>query len=857
MSKKIPLIALIGLPNSGKSTILNKFYGGRKAITAKEEHTTRDLNFADVNYNNFYFQLVDTGGLVPKTQDKIIKEIQIKTWSAIARSDILVWVIDTAQRPETIHQELISQIKRTKKPYIICINKVDDLKLKKPETDYAFLGGLSVFYISARTGQGMEEMADFLVSEISKLGFKAETKIPKIINTEKLFPVKKGKFNKTVNQLEDGTYEIIRENTDFGPGLFSAVNLLEDETEIRKIDNLIFDIWDTLLVRNKLGYFIDLLENSGYQNLPSDTEESVCLDLIKLEKTASSINEYVQKLQNHLKNLTADLDTQNLEFINSLDEKKIIQIFYKYVSEISPNIQLILQYFGLDKKIYYLSNANLFIAEILSHHWLFKSIFSGGLFSSQVGFAKPSNEIFETLIMRYNLDPENSFFVDDKAENVTAAINFDMGGAVFYEKTNLANKLYSWIYDKETDYFEDPGKPVNVLFLGKPNVGKSTLVNSLAGSDLQIVSDIAGTTVSVNDYDIIVPRKKGYFFKQIVIDITDYIKAGYTDFSFLWYLTEKFNLPINIIWPKNILEDQENQELVESLEKYNLKIINPDEIQDIQEINQVTNKTLLLCFDEVLSSDLAKNLQLEETNIVQKIDLFTNLFEEIRRLTLHTENKNYTILDSAGLRRPGKRTSGAEDFASFQTVETAYRADILCLIFDASEKLSHQDQVVAGIAKEAKKGLVVIFNKSDLLTQKEKAEYQQYFLHKFKFLKVNEFIWLSALNDTDFLPVYKAIDRAIDNFQKEIDPNQVRKLFNYLMKQKPPVKMHTQKKAIIYDLVYVKNSPPTFNLLLKNKDTVHWSYIRFIENMLIKQFDLRQTGVVLKIVEVAKNRVVK
>ncbi len=350
-------------------------------------------------------------------------------------------------------------------------------------------------------------------------------------------------------------------------------------------------------------------------------------------------------------------------------------------------------------------------------------------------------------------------------------------------------------------------------------------------------------------------------------------------------------------------------------------------------------------------------------------------------------NKKYIILDSAGIRKPGSRTSGAETFATYHTIEAAHSADVICLVVDGSEPLTHQDQVVAGICKEAKKGVVVIANKADLVDKMGRKIFEKSFYDKFSFLKVEKFLWVSAQSELEkqksekantgenlsdnlsisqnsnslqnstienqieeslenifepnlagqdleqnsqnnktnyqtsidykkeieqiksnlqleidknleeknsqnikkllksaknlekmkkeleknleqtklgeFLPengiasIWRAIDTSLESRQKDIDPEIVRKLFNYLMKHKDkrPVKLRMQKKPIIYDFLYTKNSPPTFELLVKDKMTVHWSYLRFLENVVRSQFGLKNTGITIKVMEVKKSKI--
>lgn len=596
--KRIPTIALIGLPNSGKSTLLNRICGTKKAITAKEEHTTRDLNWSETEWDNMYMQFVDTGGLVPDPEDKIQKEIQVRSFGAIATADILVWVIDRRQNPENISQKVLSKIWKAGKPFMIVINKVDDPNLEKSISDYARLGGFAFVNVSSTNSYGINDLLDALVEKCLAMGFEKSPEEPmRIIDTKKKKRAKAG----IVKKLNDGSYYVTRENDANGPGLYEVV----------------------------------------------------------MEETP--------------------IDPDNLEFEEQ--EKR------------SPKI----------------------------------------------------------------------------------------------------------------------------LLLGKPNVGKSSLFNAMIGKEVQIVTDIPGTTLSVNDMVLKRMVKTEIVEPVENLDLDDEDLLGNEDLDL-----EELEGELLDISDETAHVDGVSEELLEELEEEN------DDEVDLPE--------------EVVAKG-KKNSKLTELEV------------EAKKPKYEWIEKEYILLDSTGIRKPGQRTTGAETFATFRTVEAAYQADVICLIVDASLPVSHQDQVVAGICREAKKGIVVIANKADLIDEEQKKKFIRDFLHKFVFLKLDDFVWVSAKEGTNLWQIWNKIDESIANREKQIDKADVRKLFNFLMKKKPPNKVANKKKAVIYDLVYSKSKPPTFELLIKDKTTVHWSYVRFLENVVRKQFNFQGTPVTIKLTEVDRKNV--
>ena len=247
-NQKIPLIALIGVPNSGKSTLLNHLTG-RQAVTAMEAHTTRDLNYGEDFWEGMFMRFVDTGGLVPDPKDIIEKQVQIKSWSAIAQADLLIWVIDRKQDPETIHQDILKRVWHTGKPFIVAINKVDDPNLSVSIAEYAFLGGNGFVNISCNTGFGFNDLMDLALKNLLVLGFEQNFDREYNFSTKK--QKKKDNKLKTVEKATDGDYYVVRNRE----GMFESVNknLFDGEKEDlqespkTEMKNLVFDLGGVLL----------------------------------------------------------------------------------------------------------------------------------------------------------------------------------------------------------------------------------------------------------------------------------------------------------------------------------------------------------------------------------------------------------------------------------------------------------------------------------------------------------------------------------------------------------------------------------------------------------------------------------
>lgn len=217
-NKKIPLIALVGLPNSGKSTLLNRLGHSRyKAVVANEAHTTRDLNYAEDYWDGMYMHFVDTGGLVPSPEDKIQKLVQLKSWEAIAKADLLIWVFDKTTRPENIAQKIIQGFWKSKKPFIIGINKIDNPNHEKSDIDYAQFGGRDFVNFSAANGYNLNVLMDKIIEQLLSLGFeKGNFDDQNHLEEENEKKTNKQQHHKIVRKKADGSYYVVRETNEIG-----------------------------------------------------------------------------------------------------------------------------------------------------------------------------------------------------------------------------------------------------------------------------------------------------------------------------------------------------------------------------------------------------------------------------------------------------------------------------------------------------------------------------------------------------------------------------------------------------------------------------------------------------------------
>jgi len=156
----IPLVAIIGRPNVGKSTLFNRILGKKTAIVDDVPGVTRDRNYADANYRNRPFRLVDTGGLEPSASEGMLSLIKRQSELAIAEADILILLMDGRTGLTPQDQEVVRLLRGTTKPLFVAVNKIDTPKVETLVADFYQLGTDQLYPISAEHGIGVAELLD-------------------------------------------------------------------------------------------------------------------------------------------------------------------------------------------------------------------------------------------------------------------------------------------------------------------------------------------------------------------------------------------------------------------------------------------------------------------------------------------------------------------------------------------------------------------------------------------------------------------------------------------------------------------------------------------------------------------------
>ena len=161
-----PTVALVGRTNVGKSTLFNRLLGGRKAIVSDQPGTTRDRHFGDGEWAGRHFWLVDTGGLVPGSQESLDRSIRQQVDIALEESEVVVFLVDGQEGLSPADREIAARLRRAARPVILAVNKLDDLPRTTAQFEFYELGLGEPVAISAAVGKGSGDLLDAIVANL-------------------------------------------------------------------------------------------------------------------------------------------------------------------------------------------------------------------------------------------------------------------------------------------------------------------------------------------------------------------------------------------------------------------------------------------------------------------------------------------------------------------------------------------------------------------------------------------------------------------------------------------------------------------------------------------------------------------
>jgi GTPase len=164
MSK--PTVAIVGRPNVGKSTLFNRILGGRPAIVSDQPGTTRDRHFGDAEWQGRHFWVVDTGGLLPESEDSMDRAIRAQVEFALDESDVVIFVVDGREGMNPVDRAIAERLRKAGRPVLLAVNKLDNLEQSTEQYGFYSLGFGDPVGVSAAVGKGSGDLLDAVVERL-------------------------------------------------------------------------------------------------------------------------------------------------------------------------------------------------------------------------------------------------------------------------------------------------------------------------------------------------------------------------------------------------------------------------------------------------------------------------------------------------------------------------------------------------------------------------------------------------------------------------------------------------------------------------------------------------------------------
>lgn len=428
-------------------------------------------------------------------------------------------------------------------------------------------------------------------------------------------------------------------------------------------------------------------------------------------------------------------------------------------------------------------------------------------------------------------------------------------------------------------------KPI-VAIVGRPNVGKSTLFNALAGENISIVKDTPGVTrdriyadiswlnynftlidtggIEPDSGDVILSRMREQ--AQIAIETADVIiflvdvRQGLVDADFqVADMLRRSQKPVVLAVNK---ADNYEKFLPDTYEFYNLGLGDPhpvsansklgfgdllDEVVEncdpkaLEEEEDERPKIAIIGKPNAGKSSIINKMLGEERVIVSDVAGTTR---DAIDTVIQKNGKEYVFIDTAGLRRKNKIKEDLERYSVIRTVSAVERCDVAVLVIDATEGITEQDAKIAGIAHERGKGMIIAVNKWDLVEKDDKMIYK--FTNKIRevlaYMSYAELVFISAKTGQRFPKIFDMLDAVIENHAMRVQTGVLNEILTeaVAMKQPPSDK---GKRLKLYYMTQVSVKPPTFVVFINDRQLMHFSYTRYIENQIRNTFGFRGTPI--------------
>ncbi len=428
-------------------------------------------------------------------------------------------------------------------------------------------------------------------------------------------------------------------------------------------------------------------------------------------------------------------------------------------------------------------------------------------------------------------------------------------------------------------------KPI-VAIIGKPNVGKSTFFNYLAGSRISIVQDTPGVTrdriyadtnwrgrnftlvdtggIEPESDDIILSQMReqanlAISMADVIIFLTD-IRQGVTAAdSEIAVMLKRSGKPVVLVCNKADNFEKDREEIYEF---YNLGLGDPypisasnalglgDVLDKIYE--SFPEKTLDEDEDDVIKVAVIGKPNVGKSSLINKIlgenrAIVSNIAGTTRDAIdskFENEKGKYILIDTAGVRRKSKVKESIEKFSIMRTLLAIERADVCLMMIDALEGVTDQDAKIAGEAHEAGKGVIIVVNKWDEY-EKETGTLERYkkeIYAKLSYLSYAPIIFISAKTGQRVNKLFDLINHVNEQNSMRISTSVLNQVINEAISIVQPPTDKGKRLKIFYG-TQASTKPPTFVIFVNNKELFHFSYERYLVNQIRKEFGLEGTPV--------------
>ena len=426
-------------------------------------------------------------------------------------------------------------------------------------------------------------------------------------------------------------------------------------------------------------------------------------------------------------------------------------------------------------------------------------------------------------------------------------------------------------------------KPI-VAIVGRPNVGKSTLFNAIAGSNISIVKDTPGVTrdriyadctwldrnftmidtggIEPDTGDIILSQMREQ--AQIAIDTADVIifmtdvRQGLQDAdSKVADMLRRSKKPVVLCVNK---VDSVQKFMADVYEFYNLGIGDPVPVSAASRLGigdlleavaaHFPNRSAEEEEDERPRIAIIGRPNVGKSSIINKLTgedrvIVTNIAGTTRDAIdtpIKRNGKEYVLIDTAGLRRKNKIKEELERYSIIRTVTAVERSDVAILVIDAVEGVAEQDAKIAGIAHDRGKGMIIAVNKWDAIEKDNNSvkKFTAEIRRILSFLPYAEIIFVSAQTGQRLPRLFELIDVIVANQSMRIATGVLNEILTEAVAmQQPPT--DKGKRLKIFYITQVGIKPPTFVLFVNDKNLMHYSYTRYIENKIREAFGFKGT----------------